>query len=104
VEADGTITEWGESGAVATGGNEADEAISFPLTATSLAHLAVTSLTASACPQPACSGGNSISTGVRDGTLTTTGLTAHVASNVLIGGSGSNLNNTIYVFWSIKDF
>jgi len=98
---DGTIEEWGRAGPISTGSNQTDQSVVFPYPFTTTSNL--TPIPAAyGCPQSSCSGNNSISVNVLDGSISTTGFRAHIASNVLIGGGGANLNNTIYVLWSAR--
>lgn len=101
IGADGTIEEWGRAGPISTGANQTNQSVTFPFPFTTTSNL-TPGLTAYGCPQSSCSGNNSISVNVLDNSIATTGFTAHAASNVLIGGGGANLANTIYILWTAR--
>lgn len=94
-KADGTIVMWGKSGAFGTGGPGANVLVTFPTTFTTGATLILTS--PDDCNANNCSGNSALAS--NSSAASTSGMTIHLSSSVLIGGAGSNITGTIHAYW-----
>jgi hypothetical protein len=95
-KADGTLVEWGLSTAFAGGSPGANVSVTFPHTFTTSVGGVQTN--PDDCNSNNC-GTNSALASNPSG-VTTSGMTIHLSSAVLVGGAGTNITGTIHAWWS----